>query len=39
MHEWALADAIVSTALKVAEKENLSEITRIEIRMGDLLSS
>lgn len=36
MHEWALADAVVSTAAKVAEKEKLSEITEIKIGLGQL---
>ncbi len=36
MHEWALAEAVVSTAIKAAEKEKLVEITKIKIRMGEL---
>ena len=36
MHEWALAEAVVSTALKVAKKEKFSEITKIEVKMGEL---
>jgi len=36
MHEWALAEAVVSTALKVAKEEKLSEITKIGIKMGEL---
>lgn len=36
MHEWALAEAVVSTALKAAEKERLQEITKIKIVMGEL---
>ncbi|MBC8313242.1 MAG: hydrogenase nickel incorporation protein HypA [Candidatus Cloacimonetes bacterium] len=36
MHEWALADAVVTSALKVAEKENLKKITKIVIKIGEL---
>jgi hydrogenase nickel incorporation protein HypA/HybF len=36
MHEWALAEAVISTALKVAEKEGLSEITKVLIKTGEL---
>ena len=36
MHEWALAEAVISTALKVAEKEKLRELTKIKIKIGEL---
>ena len=36
MHEWALAEAVISTVLKVAEKERFGEITKIKIKMGEL---
>ncbi|MDZ7260931.1 MAG: hydrogenase nickel incorporation protein HypA [candidate division KSB1 bacterium] len=36
MHEWALAEGVISTALKVAEKEGLKEITEIKIKIGEL---
>ncbi|MDI6839638.1 MAG: hydrogenase nickel incorporation protein HypA [bacterium] len=36
MHEWALAEAVVSTALGVAEKEKLKRIDKIKIKMGEL---
>lgn len=36
MHEWALAESVVSTALRVAEEEGLKEITGIKIRVGEL---
>lgn len=36
MHEWALAEAVISTALKVAKKDRLREITKIKIKMGEL---
>ncbi len=36
MHEWALADGVVSTALKTAEKEGLKKIGKITIKMGEL---
>ena len=36
MHEWALAEAVVSTALKISKKEKLKEITKLRIRVGEL---
>ena len=36
MHEWALAEAVISTASQLAEKEGLKEITEVKIRVGEL---
>lgn len=36
MHEWALADAVITTALKVAKSEGLKEISEIKIKIGEL---
>ncbi|MDR2700729.1 MAG: hydrogenase nickel incorporation protein HypA [Nitrososphaerota archaeon] len=36
MHEWALADAILTAAAQIAEKEQLREVTQVTIRMGEL---
>ena len=36
MHEWALAEAILTSAKVVAEQEGLKEITEITIRVGEL---
>lgn len=36
MHEWALAEAVNSAAVEVGEKEGLSEITEVNIRIGEL---
>ena len=36
VHELALADAVVTAALQVAERENLAEITKLEVRIGEL---
>lgn len=36
MHEWSLAEAIISTALNVAEEEGVSEIVSLRILMGEL---
>ena len=36
MHEMALADAVVTTALKEAGKHGLSKITEIAVRVGEL---
>ena len=36
MHEWALAEAILTSAKEIAEKENLKEILEVTIRIGEL---
>jgi hydrogenase nickel incorporation protein HypA/HybF len=36
MHEWALAEAVISTVSQIAEKEGLKEVTEVQIRIGEL---
>jgi len=36
MHEWALAEAILASAKGIAEKEKLTEVTEVTIRIGEL---
>jgi len=36
MHEWALAEAILTSAEELAEKEKLREVTEVTIRIGEL---
>ncbi len=36
MHEWALAEGVIETALRVAEEKGCAGITRINIKMGRL---
>ena len=36
MHEWALAEAILASALQIAEKEKLKEVTEVTVRIGEL---
>ena len=36
MHEWALADAVRTTAKKVAKEENLIKVTEIVVKIGEL---
>jgi hydrogenase nickel incorporation protein HypA/HybF len=36
MHEWALAESILTAAIEAAEKEDLKKITEIRISMGEL---
>ena len=36
MHEWALAEAVVATVEKTAQKEKLSTITDVVILLGEL---
>jgi len=36
MHEWALAEAVITTASQIAEKEELREITEVKVKVGEL---
>ena len=36
MHEWALAESILTTVIEAAEKEKLKKITEIKISIGEL---
>jgi len=36
MHEWALAEAIISTVSQIAEKEGLKEVKNVQLRLGEL---
>ncbi|MDH5753749.1 MAG: hydrogenase nickel incorporation protein HypA [Candidatus Bathyarchaeota archaeon] len=36
MHEWALAEAVISTVSQIAEKEGLKEVAEVEIKVGEL---
>jgi hydrogenase nickel incorporation protein HypA/HybF len=36
MHEWALAEAVITAAQQIAEKENLKEIREVNIKVGVL---
>ena len=36
MHEWALAEGIVSTARRVAEEQGLTEVTEVKVMIGEL---
>jgi len=36
MHEWALAEAILTSAKQVAEKEGLKQVTEVTIMVGEL---
>lgn len=36
MHEWALAEGIISTATRIAEKEGLVRITQVNVMVGEL---
>ncbi len=36
MHEWALAESILTTAVEAAEKEKLKKIKNIKIAIGEL---
>jgi hydrogenase nickel incorporation protein HypA/HybF len=36
MHEWALAEAVISAASEAAEKEGLKVVAEVRIRVGEL---
>ncbi|MGB9914844.1 MAG: hydrogenase nickel incorporation protein HypA [Candidatus Bathyarchaeales archaeon] len=36
MHEWALAEAVIAAAEKIAVKENLREVKEVTIKVGEL---
>jgi hydrogenase nickel incorporation protein HypA/HybF len=36
MHEWALAEAVISAASEASEKEGLKEVTEVKIKVGEL---
>lgn len=36
MHEWALAESVLTAAIEAAEKEKLKKITEIKIAIGQL---
>ncbi len=36
MHEWALAEAVIATATKIADEQELRKVTEVTIRIGEL---
>ena len=36
MHEWALAEAVIKAASEIAEKENLVEVSEVNVKIGEL---
>jgi hydrogenase nickel incorporation protein HypA/HybF len=36
MHEWALAESIIATAVKIARDENLAQVTDVTVRVGEM---
>ena len=36
MHEWALAEAVISATCQIAEEEGLKRVTEVKIRLGEL---
>jgi hydrogenase nickel incorporation protein HypA/HybF len=36
MHEWALAEAVITAAQQIVEKEKLKEVKEITIKLGEL---
>ena len=36
MHEWAIAEAVISTVSQIAEKEGLKKVSEVDIKIGEL---
>lgn len=36
MHEWALAEAVITAATQIAAKEKLKEVTEVTVKVGEL---
>ena len=36
MHEWALAEAVIATVVKVSKEKKLREVKELEIKIGEL---
>jgi hydrogenase nickel incorporation protein HypA/HybF len=36
MHEWALAEAVLSAASEIAEKEGLKQVSEVRVKIGEL---
>ena len=36
MHEWALAESVITAAADVAKKENLKQVAEVTIKIGEL---
>lgn len=36
MHEWALAEAVISTVSQIAENEKLKAVTEVRVKVGEL---
>ncbi|MBI4720000.1 MAG: hydrogenase nickel incorporation protein HypA [Chitinivibrionia bacterium] len=36
MHEWALAESVIVTVMKEAEKNHLTQVTTVVVRVGEL---
>jgi hydrogenase nickel incorporation protein HypA/HybF len=36
MHEWALAEAVISAAQQIAKKEKLKEVKEVTVKVGEL---
>jgi hydrogenase nickel incorporation protein HypA/HybF len=36
MHEWALAEAVITATSEIAEKEGIKEVKEVKIKVGEL---
>ncbi|MBO3800020.1 MAG: hydrogenase nickel incorporation protein HypA [Candidatus Brockarchaeota archaeon] len=36
MHEWALAESVIKTVLKIAEEKDIEKVTEVKIRIGEM---
>ncbi|MEM2940584.1 MAG: hydrogenase nickel incorporation protein HypA [Thermoproteota archaeon] len=36
MHEWALAESVIKTVLKIVEEKGIGRVTEVKIRIGEM---
>jgi hydrogenase nickel incorporation protein HypA/HybF len=36
MHEWALAEAVIKTAIEISQKEGLKQVNEVTVKIGQL---
>jgi len=36
MHEWALAESVIKTVLRIAEKKGIERVTKVKIKIGEM---
>ncbi|MGQ9596066.1 MAG: hydrogenase nickel incorporation protein HypA [Thermoproteota archaeon] len=36
MHEWALAEAVIKTTLRIAEENRIEKVTEVSVKIGEM---